>query len=155
TNPVHVIRGLFRALKPQFAARPEQTALEVSQLLEELGQDGLRLPRHYLDELRGCGCLKGDPPVAEPPRVVGLTVSTRDPAAGFVVPLRLERSLEGLDIDRRLPFTHDNLLDTFVGLVQARELHCAFPERLWFRGENPTGAEAGGNSMDIAALLAA
>jgi hypothetical protein len=155
TNPVHVIRGLFRALKPQFAARPKQTALEVSLLLEELGQDGLRLPRHYLDELRDCGCLKGDPPAAELPRVVGLTVSTRDPATGFVVPLHLERSFEGPDIDRRLPFTHDDLLDTFTGLVQARELRCTFPERLSFRGENPTGAGAGGNSMNIAALLAA
>lgn len=76
---------------------------------------------------------------------------------GYVFPLRPSVAKDGWRIDADLPFTPDQVQDCLVGILKESGIPDtnAVPERLAFRIENPTKRTARGDSMTVAAVLAA
>ncbi len=155
TNPVLAIDLLLADWQNSVAYR-QSTSAFLQAVLAVLRERQIGLPRAAVQRWAHAGYLSGDFADQDTddrptPRVLGLGTSGD---LGFVLPLRPVAAARW-QINATLPFTHSEILNVLVGLLQSTGIPAGdvIPERLAYRLENPLGLRFVGSSMTVACSL--
>ena len=125
-------------------------------IIDALLSEGVRLPAGFCHQLTRRGVAVGDRAAPSTPGVVGLIVALPRREEGFVVPLRVALSPQW-HIDPTLPFSAETVQDDLTSLLSAAHVGLAqvYPHARGLTFVDDTGIRSGGDSMRIAAVLAA